>query len=173
MSFRSETPDNNYAQAHVGEVTETIEKAVSIVSERNYHCSFYSQVNEDEDFNSKFSNALGVAYLPNNIVNFDYKEYFVDFGVVISNRLHVLLPAMGCGIIPIALISRDHKKIESLFIAQGWEEYIVYTDEINRLSDLLCDIESNFSHHKAELYNSLLEAQRHAQRHIKLIAELK
>jgi hypothetical protein len=171
MSFRSETPDNRYATDHRTEVSQTIQKAASVLAHKNYHFSFYSQVLEDNDFNSDFSNIFGVGYLPNSIVNFDYEDYFADFGIVISNRLHVLLPAMSCGIIPIALIARGHTKIKSLFIAQGWGEYIIYTDEVFKLSDMLSKIENDFNNHRLSLYNSLVASQRDAQNHIKLLTE--
>jgi polysaccharide pyruvyl transferase WcaK-like protein len=69
-------------------------------------------------------------------------DLYSSASMVCSNRLHVLMFAMFCGSLPIAIVNRDkEKKINGIFSDAGLEEIILDisqgTHELDRLPELL------------------------------------
>ena len=71
----------------------------------------------------------------------DYSAFYQSTRFVVSNRLHCLL----CGAVPIALTTRNHKKLVSLFETVGLSELLVYLDEPDALHDHLQRIVDRYS----------------------------
>ncbi|GLP99821.1 hypothetical protein GCM10007891_16750 [Methylophaga thalassica] len=94
---------------------------------------FYAQVDEDVSYNRQL--ALELLNQERLIVSQAqdetyYAELFADCQLVISNRLHVLLPAMLEGIPTIALVSKSHAKIVNLLESYGLEHNILFIEDV-------------------------------------------
>lgn len=136
ISFRENTPDNNYSSDYSKKTIVALTKVLSILNTSSQQIDFYSQVEEDDEYNKelsgKITNQTNILKINKHKKELYYQELFNDCNYVISNRLHVLLPAMIEGVLAIALLSRSHKKIIDLLTTYGLDKTIVYIDaEIN------------------------------------------
>ncbi|BES71683.1 hypothetical protein RE428_27010 [Marinobacter nanhaiticus D15-8W] len=149
LSFRDETPDDNYSSAY----KDILAKAIKVVTEyfvaEGTSASFFSNVDEDGPFNRQLAGDLeleNVSYRTDRPDDLDYARFFLNDGIAVSNRLHVLLPAMSEGLFPIALVSEKHHKIIDLFTTFGFDRHLIYAEQeaevIERqLRNLLADRE--------------------------------
>lgn len=132
VSFRRETPD-------VGEhhFADALEKSLPAIFKAIAHSvkefKIYHQVIEDLEFNSEIAHNYANNYPINFIKELpsvhDLSTFSLDCSIVVSNRLHVLLPAIAAGALPIALISSKHYKIKSIFETLGMSDCLIYIDE--------------------------------------------
>ncbi len=132
VSFRSETPD-------VGDhdFREDLQKALPIalkaIAPFVKRFKAYHQVTEDLTFNSKiaheYKNTHPIEFINQLPSVHDLSSISKDCSIVISNRLHVLLPAIAAGALPIALIASKHFKIHSIFETLGMSDCIVFIDK--------------------------------------------
>lgn len=132
ISFRSETPDvgNHDFRGDLEKALPAVFKSIAPIVKK---FKAYHQVTEDFDFNSKIAQEYATAYsiefvsqMPNV---YDLSSYSKDCSIVISNRLHVLLPAMAAGALPIAVIASKHFKIHSIFETLGISDCLVFIDK--------------------------------------------
>lgn len=132
ISLRRESPDNNYASQYAQDLESALPKVIASMNDFASDIVFYAQVLEDQNYNKELSSCIYSAkecrYLELFPKMDTYREVFQEHKFVISNRLHVLLPALSEGAVPIALISIGHSKIINLFTSYGFEWAIVYVD---------------------------------------------
>jgi hypothetical protein len=110
--------------------------------------AFTSQVEFDNNVNSKYANELSK---PIRAYNRDQKtiqqvlDCYSESNFVISNRLHVLLVALLCGATPIALLGPNDKKIKGVF-----EDLGIGSSVINYDSNGLLELKEfhKIDHHK-------------------------
>ncbi len=133
VSLREETPDDSYDPNYQSALKVALTFALAPFFSSGRTVKFFSNVIEDRSFNIDLSKGYSsineVNYVEKIPVDFDYKSFFEGYGAVVSNRLHVLIPAMSEGLLPIALVSRTHSKIINLFCSYGFDQFLVYTDE--------------------------------------------
>lgn len=134
VSLRKETPDNSYESTYEAELRSGLTSVLRAFIDRQWSIGFFANVIEDRDFNISLCSEISCSDAPIHYVesmpdDLDYEKYFAGVGAVVSNRLHVLLPAMSEGLLVIALISRSHQKIINLFSTFGFDRFIVYTDD--------------------------------------------
>lgn len=137
VSFRRETPDvgeHHFADALEKSLPAVFEAIAPVVSD----FKIYHQVIEDLEFNSEIAHSYAGAYPVNFMKELptvhDLSTLSLNCSVAISNRLHVLLPAIAAGALPIALISSKHYKIKSIFETLGMGDCLVYIDEEHQKS---------------------------------------
>lgn len=146
VSFRENTPDNNYSSDYSLEIVKKLPLILDLL-ETESEVYFYSQVEEDDEFNLKLSSKI-INKPIIQIINKQqkenyYQELFNDCQYVISNRLHVILPAMINGILTIPLLSRSHKKIIDLLTSYGLDKTIVYIDSKKDIENSIFNILAN------------------------------
>jgi len=134
VSLRQETPDNQYDSTYRSALEQALNLVLHFFTDEKWSVRFFSNVIEDRQFNSELSNKFSrmhgdIEYIDEMAVDLDYQRFFGGYSVVLSNRLHVLIPAMSAGLLPIALVSRSHSKIIDLFYSYGLEQFLVYTDQ--------------------------------------------
>lgn len=164
LSFREETPDNGYCTSYKELLLEAIETVLDCFHKHDISTSFFSNVIEDETFHrqlaARTSESKATAYREERPENLDYERFFDEDGIVVSNRLHVLLPAMSEGLLPIALISRNHYKIIDLFTTFGFEKYLIYVEQCQ--SDI-----------KTQLYKILEQREKLQEENYKALKNLR
>lgn len=132
VSFRENTPDNNYSSDYADRLSSTLPYIFKLLDSNQDNICFYSQVDEDYAYNSKLSFEIlkksEILSVEKTKEELPYVHLFADCEYLISNRLHVLLPAMIEGTLAIALLSRSHKKIIDLLTSYGLDNTIVYLD---------------------------------------------
>ncbi len=133
VSLREETPDNSYDSDYYSALKVALKSVLTPFFSEGRSVRFFSNVIEDRKFNidlsKMYSSINNVDYVEKMPADFDYKSFFEGYGAVVSNRLHVLIPAMSEGLLPVALVSRTHSKIINLFCSYGFDQFLVYTDE--------------------------------------------
>lgn len=134
VSLRQETPDDQYDVNYKPALESSLTSISVPFFKKEWSVSFFANVMEDRSFNNslalEFSKSQRqVNYIENMPIDLDYSTFFQGYGVAVSNRLHVLIPAMTEGLLPVALVSRKHSKIISLFRSYGLDQFLVYTDE--------------------------------------------
>lgn len=147
ISFRENTPDNNYSSEYSEKTITSLPIILKLLDTDSEQTYFYSQVEEDDQYNIKLStkitNQSNILKINKQKKELYYQELFNDCKYVLSNRLHVLLPAMIEGVLAIALLSRSHKKIIDLLTTYGLDKTIVYIDsDLNieeRIQNILID----------------------------------
>ena len=135
VSLRSNTPDIRDGSSFAKQVIGQLE-ALFCDNDTTSDLLLYSQVLEDDEFNNglrlSFSkNNRSASFESNPPENFDYKSLFENTDIVISNRLHILLPALTEGLLAVALVSKKHLKIINFFKTHGWEHLIIYIEDEN------------------------------------------
>lgn len=147
ISFRKNTPDNNYSSDYSAKTIFAMTKVLQLLNTTPEQLHFYSQVEEDDEYNielsKKITNQKNILKINKQKKELYYHELFNDCKYVLSNRLHVLLPAMIEGVLAIALLSHSHKKIIDLLTTYGLDKTIVYIDtDINieaKIKEILRD----------------------------------
>ena len=177
VSFRKATPDDGYSSRYGELLSEKVAVLISAFSNIDRKISFFSNVLEDKDFNlsliqdNKSTNS-DLAYIDELPINFDYEKFLSEYGVVVSNRLHVLLPAMSEGLLPIAVVSRNHHKIIDLFSSYGFEDFLVFvessTDEFNATVSRIME---NREFYQAEISLKLSRLREEVKGYIKGIVQ--
>lgn len=134
MSFRRDVPEEQLSDSSdkvLASIDELINTETNLIDIDDV--SFYAQVNEDIEYNRQ----LGISLLHrDDLIISDaveetyYASLFDDCRLVISNRLHVILPAMLEGVAVIALISKSHAKIVNLLTSYGLEDNILYIEDV-------------------------------------------
>lgn len=164
ISLREQTPDDGYSNNY----TSDLEAALAeILNTRITDFSFYSQVDEDINYNRDLSGRFSADYKQGVPENFNYGKFLAGYGVVLSNRLHVLLPAMSEGLLPIVLISSRHTKLRSLFETYGWDDCLVYTDQPGSVVDRVEQIIKQADRIRKRNYDSLINLRAEARAYIK------
>lgn len=130
LSFRATTPDDS-RPGHSALVESALPIVMKILTGQGIKPSFYHQVKEDQEFNRALASALhNTDFISETVPSLaDLPHYYGDKSYIISNRLHVLLTGAAFGALPIALITRQHQKLDALYTAMGWQALIVYIDE--------------------------------------------
>jgi|GEM_PF-4637962 len=139
ISFREEFPENGMPDSYSQNLLDQIGRVFRLVDNRTPgKVSFFYQVPEDEPFNKKLLGLTGdsvIAWKAPPTYD-DLLSYYQDAGVVISNRLHILLVAALSGALPIALTSSSHMKIVSLFRRLKWDDLLLDSSSPKIASDL-------------------------------------
>lgn len=132
LSFRKITPDNNYSSEYAEQINNVLPKIINLLNPDKKNLVLYSQVDEDDEYNlelaKKFGSSEKIQKIEKQKKENYYPELFQDTQLVISNRLHVLLPAMINGVLAIPLISSSHKKIIDLLMTYKLDNTIIYID---------------------------------------------
>lgn len=147
VSLRQETPDDRYDSNYKPALETSLNSALTPFFDKQWHIGFFANVIEDQLFNLTLSRDFSrtyscVDYVNDMPIDLNYTKFFEGYGAVVSNRLHVLIPAMSEGLLPIALVSKAHSKIINLFSSYGLDQFIVYTDDdaaciIRKVTDLM------------------------------------
>ncbi len=108
---------------------EKIDKIVELFSHLDYNICIFYQVVEDEQYASflyqRYKNYLNVSF-KKNIIWYDDINFYADYQLVFSNRLHVLLLGLLYNVLPIPLLSDSSKtlKISRVFDSIGFTSYL-------------------------------------------------
>lgn len=167
LSFRNETPDDNYDLAYKDILAEAVRAVTEYLAETETVASFFSNVDEDGPFNRQLADDSAskyVSYRKDRPDDLDYERFFVNDGIAISNRLHVLLPAMSEGLLPIALVSEKHYKIIDLFKTFGFDRHLIYAEQDaedikTRLRNLFAERERILEHNYKKLIELRLQTR--------------
>jgi hypothetical protein len=139
LSFREEFPEKGMAESYGQDLVRRIGEVFECMNTYSPgSVSFFCQVPEDEPFNKKLLELTGAGD-SSWIASPTYESlltYYQDVGIVISNRLHILLVAALAGALPIALTTSTHKKIVSLYKRLGWDALVLDCNSENIESDL-------------------------------------
>ncbi len=176
VSLRKETPDDYYDSAYSQLLKPAISLALEACSMLESEICFFSNVEEDREFNVELVAELKTSGLPANYIeesptDLDYSWFFRDNGVVISNRLHVLLPAMSEGVLPIALVSKDHYKVVNLFKTFGFEEFLVYVEEGAEIKDKVAHLLKYRGRLQKENYDKLCKLKRQVEAYLSSVVK--
>jgi polysaccharide pyruvyl transferase WcaK-like protein len=170
LSFRKELPDNDYDVALKSELEKNIEIIVNELEQQGIKPTFFSQVTEDNDFNLDLANRYNCSFIEHDPSDINLETVFNNYGVAISNRLHVLLPAASSGCHPIALVSNNHRKIIDLFQTIGIADCVLLDSNIERCTNIIQSIKHDFDNLSTKLYLALLEQHTACQAFIKKMA---
>ena len=141
FSFRQFVPDVRDTSGYGSSLRNAVAGLASSISQStDLRPEFFYQVVEDQEFTAALSSETGISLHSDRISLTSFGDYFASAGIVVSNRLHCLLLGALCGAVPIALTSRDHTKLVSLFETVGWESLLLYLDESPTLADQLAAI---------------------------------
>ena len=156
VSLRASIPEKHI---NINEQHLTLLKSVSEINNNIEYCY---QVDEDLDYLSEI--------FPKKVYNkldfYNWEEYYNQFDVILTNRLHVALMAMSRGVIPIVSTSPNHSKLISIFKENNLEELIVCDiNNINKKINFIFENSSNirekmqlaFSKNKASILNDIHE----------------
>lgn len=163
VSLRQETPDDQYDANYKPALESSLTSVFVPFFNNQWSVSFFANVIEDQSFNNalalRFSKIQShVNYIERMPIDLDYGTFFAGYGVVVSNRLHVLIPAMSEGLLPVALVSRTHSKIISLFCSYGLSQFLVYTDESNdNIQEKITNLIDRQEHLRGENYKKLCQ----------------
>src|SRR5690606_7270723 len=90
----------------------------------SYRVDFDRDINKD--LRERIKGHASVEFRDGTLTLDEALKLYASAGVVISNRLHVLLVAILAGSIPVALTDLEtHAKITDLFRDNGLDEYLV------------------------------------------------
>lgn len=167
LSFRESTPDNNYTKGYGTELRKKLSIIMEELRNKSIDCAFFSQVDEDYNFNKDLAKTFQCEFISSSIDNFNFSEFYSEYQMVISNRLHVLLPGMSSGLSPVPLISRDHTKIKNLFESYGWGELIEFFEEESSINKLIQRMSCDKNDIRKDLYDQLLKKKREIEDSIK------
>lgn len=150
MSFRARIPDDGYSPEYEERMRTVIPALVSDLASHGLMPEFYFQVTEDEAFCREMQAGAGRHGQPTSSPTRpgldDLAGHFRGAGVVLSNRLHVLLEAAAFGSLPVAVTSAGHRKLRDLFASAGWENLVLDIQDAARcraqLGDLLAHREA-------------------------------
>ncbi len=178
VSLRRETPDDFYDSAYSALLKKGLSAVLDAFAGREEKATFFSNVNEDREFNIELvaeltASEMALVYLEDCPQDLDYSRFFKNTGVVISNRLHVLLPAMSEGLLPIALVSRKHYKIVNLFCSFGLDEFLIYVEECESIKEKVIKLLDNQNQLRNENYEKLCELKKQAETYISLLVNPK
>lgn len=121
FSFRAQVPDlSEHIDLSVPIRILMLEVNRSLSREPCLDLIGYYQVDEDAEFNSLLAKELQVTYLNERLVLDNYRKFYSNIDVIISNRLHCLLFAAVSGAIPIAAVHPLQTKVLSLFQTVDW-----------------------------------------------------
>lgn len=114
----------------------------------NENLSFFHQVKYDKvsvkSIYKTVSRTNSACLLHKKIQPHELADFFVDFKLVITNRLHVALYALKSGCIPIILASENNNiKINSLFKDIGIEELLNFDDLNDKINYINNDLFRN------------------------------
>jgi polysaccharide pyruvyl transferase WcaK-like protein len=146
LSFRSgfREFDSSGYKANLLTVLDKLVKMTCGDSQNKLVISY--QVNSDYKFSKnlfeRYQNEYDVLFIERYIDSRSMYDLYSGASMVCSNRLHVLMFAMFCGSLPIAIVNRDkERRINGIFSDAGLQEIILDisqgTDELERLPELL------------------------------------
>ncbi|WP_157960409.1 polysaccharide pyruvyl transferase family protein [Marinimicrobium alkaliphilum] len=174
ISLRRESPDNGYTGRYSLDLESALPNVMKILRKPSTEFVFYAQVLEDVDYNKSLSSRLRNGDLCKYFDFFpalsDYREVYKRYKFVVSNRLHVLLPAISEGAVPIALVSTGHSKIINLFESYGFEWAIVYVDGDISVEDQLVRLLDSHKDLLIENYNKMCDLNLQAKKYIQDVA---
>lgn len=145
FSFRSEIPerkseDDKYSDT-IQQATECISQYLQSIEQRQLFA--FHQVAEDASYMARLAGEHDFTLHEAPITLDSYQDFYQEFDVVFSNRLHCLLMGALRGAIPIAVTTQEHTKIVSLYETIGWENLLLFADKpdeiIARLETILKD----------------------------------
>ena len=115
-----------------------------------------SQVDQDLAFGKRISEKLSenykVKYIDKLIEEKDLPEIYGKADLVLSNRLHVLLFAMRCLTLPVAVtFKKHHSKLTGMFTDMGIEPLILDAEEEISYEKALEKIEVNSAQFTAQV----------------------
>jgi len=165
ISLREDTPDirdgSSFETALSTRIKQLLEANNNIES-----AIFYAQVEEDIRYNNELMEQTKclaeLSFTQSTPINFDYTDLFKKIDIVISNRLHVLLPAFSEGLLAVALISKKHHKIISFYKTHGWEDYLIFVEDDDLMTKLQSLIET-WPTRKLGIFDQLTSLQKQAQ----------
>lgn len=172
VSFRETTPDNNYSTEYSEKIKLFLTKIFEALKTHTHpqQIYFYSQVEEDDKYNSdlslKTNHHSNILKIDKHKKELYYQELFNNCQYVISNRLHVLLPAMINGILTIALLSRTHNKIIDLLTTYGLDKTIVYVDSETNIQEDIEQILLNKNAILIDQYEKLVQLNLQLKKYI-------
>lgn len=138
FTFRQELPETPSRYSAASAITKTLDRFFA--KESISDLCWYHQVDEDRDYIEQLHERFG-GELHNAALSLSsFPEFYNKRRFVVSNRLHALLLAGLCGTVPIALTTRSHQKLVSVFETVGLNELVVDVDEADaaeRLTELM------------------------------------
>lgn len=145
FSFRSEIPERKNDDV---EYSDMVRQATACISqylrsiEQGQVFAFH-QVTEDASYTARLADENDFTLHQAPITLDSYQDFYQEFDVVFSNRLHCLLMGALRGAIPIAVTTQEHTKIVSLYETIGWENLLIFADKpdeiISRLEAVFTD----------------------------------
>jgi len=175
VSLRQETPDDQYNVNYKPALEFSLNSVLLPFFNKQQSVSFFANVMEDQSFNSALALDFSktqrhVNYVEIMPIGLDYNAFFEGYGVVVSNRLHVLIPAMSAGLLPVALVSKAHSKIISLFCSYGLDRFLVYTDESSdSIHAKITELIDRQEHLRSENYKKLCQLKSEVEGYIETV----
>ena len=153
LSFRSKLPDNDYDKNMQVDLETSITNVIRVLRDKGFQATFFSQVSEDNEFNSRLAKLHNCEYIEHDPTDTSIKSIYEQYGVTVSNRLHVLLPAAYSGSLPFGLVSNEQKKILSLFETVGLDEYISGIENSELFEKIFLNKIKDFETEKLKIFN--------------------
>lgn len=131
----------------MGDATnQKIKKAVKLYidyfSSKNVPIEIFYQVERDKQFNLELFNEFrnDLVTFREKVLAWEERDYYLDKGVLISNRLHVLLLGQIYESLPVALLygQANTKKIKDLYDTVGMPDFVfsdVTTADLDKIYD--------------------------------------
>lgn len=130
FSFRAGIPEDCWASDYAPRVCAALRTLQgSLTSSDAWSPRFFHQVAEDAPFNRHLAGRMGIPLHTPRLTLESMGAFYRGCRFVVSNRLHCLLLGARFGAVPIALTSRGHTKVASLFRTVGWGALFVPIEE--------------------------------------------
>jgi hypothetical protein len=162
LSFRRAVPDDRYAPGGGDLLRSRVPALVDGLHTAGQPCAFVWQVDEDEALNTEL--AARCATGPATRIA-DPSDY-AGAGLVLSNRLHVLLVAAAQGALPVALVWTGHRKVRDLYETVGWDDLVLDLDGPGDLPGRLAEILTTREAARARVAATFADAGRLVRRRL-------
>lgn len=142
LSFRPTIPESKHSITYKSQIQQSLQSIVSHFREHGGDNDFRisHQVESDKDFGDEISEFIRSPQIPNCLTLESYQSIYEGVQIVVSNRLHVLLLAARCGALPIALTTRQHTKLVSLFTTVGLEPLLIFAEDSQSVASRFIEI---------------------------------
>jgi hypothetical protein len=142
FSFRRAFPESGDMDGYDDWLREALGRFIrSLPGEVRKQSVFFHQVDEDASFVAELALENSVRFKDEPLHITTYKDFYREFDLVVSNRLHCLLFGAACGAVPVALTDQRHTKLVSLFNGLGWGNLLILRNgeasETSRFREIL------------------------------------
>lgn len=149
FSFRKSTNSFDDSDVYKNSLLTIIDKIVTVVRQKwqkklliSYQVDFDYEI--CQEISNRYKDDCNVIYIEKKIDSQSMYDLYSRAYIVFSNRLHVLMFAMLCGSIPVAVIDAvKHDKITSIFSDEGLMRMVIDISDEAHVDEILHKIDAD------------------------------